>query len=922
VGIHQLDCATGKLAERLRADQCSFDLPENAPSRLMSNTAPVANMAQSTEKSSPMKIPKKKTVVKKKYKTPKTSRHRRETLDKLPHDLESDIILICRTLWSIFLPQGTPDALKYDSATINNQAVVPSTSMANIPHRQMDHPVFWCHPQHQTLPNHCLVPHHTNSGTVTSLIAGVDLRRRAGRSFSEFGKSGMENCQEITLYEMVNRVVAAGPEAVEYLCEHFESRFIDGEDSGEGDDVVHVLNDLLAAAHQYKHATMCLGNDPILMQHDLGTESFHIPKISSLFSACMTRTLQVYMSHPNFIAQLPSNCKTDNDSSDRSDDFQTFFTNLALLREYPVSLISDVHRELHVKKLIKRRATDNYIKQVSMENAHVLSGGFELNANSFLFISSDPAVHMYVGLLESSMTMTRVMLTHIGPLRIHKTAIPVEDPLNTLTHGRKNGWLDSLKSQHSSFFDTECNCVSSTELMMMCHVLKSSLSTDRQRVHVDDDTSSSGLAGKKRKVRSSVVLISQEVEKKARGVEDAKPTEKDASLEITENVIQSFDLSLRSNQSTSSNMEHDPPESHSLTKIVGAVHSNSYGSDVFNTVSLNLNLAEEDMDADTSIFTNAVQEVTSSDSSKKMTGTAVKEIVNSAISSCLVEACRSTEGAYFRDIVNHFLTQAMTQKTDATLTLDLKLHQFFTYDIHLQANRTALEIDIGKALDVLTRPRGLQQRQGPLLYEIPVFSAQYEQQLDLRFFVTSTNVHLYSVNTSTIEGCCPWMATPAPPVTLESLTSSSAASASSASVLANNPQRSTSDPPGRNERVYFYFVAKIMAVLMRQPSSSAPQLHAEVRVFLNITQLCILLQTMLESDLVICVNANEEKDGSANLVRTDDLFSSEKNFFQRIDNTAQESRSFLSTLDSTDEGKQCVSFRGKRFSIKSKLSKI
>jgi hypothetical protein len=172
---------------------------------------------------------------------------------------------------------------------------------------------------------------------------------------------------------MINRVVAVGPQAIDYLCDNFESKYVLEGMSGEGEDTLDILNDLLIEARQHHHVRQ-QQNEHVKVQAPLSVNVF----ISPLFTACMTRTLQVYMTHPRFNGLLTRK-GLDTESRD-ADSYRNFYSNLTILRQFPVSLVVDVHRELYVKKLIKRRATCSEINDNPLlDDVCLLRGGYELN---------------------------------------------------------------------------------------------------------------------------------------------------------------------------------------------------------------------------------------------------------------------------------------------------------------------------------------------------------------------------------------------------------------------------------------------------------------------------------------------------------------------------------------------------------------
>lgn len=84
------------------------------------------------------------------------------------------------------------------------------------------------------------------------------------------------------------------------------------------------------------------------------------------------------MTHPRFNGLLTRK-GLDTESRD-ADSYRNFYSNLTILRQFPVSLVVDVHRELYVKKLIKRRATCSEINDNPLlDDVCLLRGGYELN---------------------------------------------------------------------------------------------------------------------------------------------------------------------------------------------------------------------------------------------------------------------------------------------------------------------------------------------------------------------------------------------------------------------------------------------------------------------------------------------------------------------------------------------------------------
>ena len=126
--------------------------------------------------------------------------------------------------------------------------------------------------------------------------------------------------------------------------------------------------------------------------------------------------------------------------------------------------------------------------------------------------------------------------------------------------------------------------------------------------------------------------------------------------------------------------------------------------------------------------------------------------------------------------------------------------------------------------------------------------------------------------------------------------------------------------------MYLVLVAKLLAVLSRQPHTPARHLHAEVRAVLTVTQLCLLLQTMLEAGLVECCEEEEEKKQEEEEEEHRDLFFDEDAFFNFNPNKEQKSKSSIrnslsrQTQQQMEQGGEekaatCLSFRHKLFSL-------
>lgn len=259
-----------------------------------------------------------------------------------------------------------------------------------------------------------------------------------------------------TLLGMISRLLMAGTDALRYLCDQFESVYLEDELQGQGSDVLRILNELLLEARLLEREreggggallspspSLCLpssslsqpptpalsseSSSPVLSSLPLPPPSSSLSagtrscidvqesvalsesvSVSTLLTACMTRTLQVYMSHPSFHDTLTGTRRSDsggegvnegdgddeneNDNDNDDDDadgddvdnnrrLQTFYANLSLLRAFPLMLVTDVHRELYVKKMIKRRV-DSAESNVSMNlsDSYLLNGGYQLSS--------------------------------------------------------------------------------------------------------------------------------------------------------------------------------------------------------------------------------------------------------------------------------------------------------------------------------------------------------------------------------------------------------------------------------------------------------------------------------------------------------------------------------------------------------------
>lgn len=304
---------------------------------------------------------------------------------------------VCRALWWLLIPKGLPDVLKY-SHTVPPPSAIDADPISVDPSHCPEHPFFWIHPHHHALPDHSFTPKHVNSGTPGSLLAGAPRKcfeiecvidvmlcqnqsnvqewicfKRIGapflssaerysakvilcKSISSYTSHAsthrivvfvsyvtLEHCS--TLHELVTKLIAAGPEALRFLCEN--------DFSGVGVGVVPVLNDLLA---QTLSSSQCQQHS-VTPERPFASDRL-FPPISPLYVACMTRTLQVYMRHPTVLNVLSGERQEDTDSGDDA-GFQAFYSSLALLREFPVDLVTDVHRELFLRKMLKRRLTSN-----------------------------------------------------------------------------------------------------------------------------------------------------------------------------------------------------------------------------------------------------------------------------------------------------------------------------------------------------------------------------------------------------------------------------------------------------------------------------------------------------------------------------------------------------------------------------------
>jgi hypothetical protein len=157
---------------------------------------------------------------------------------------------------------------------------------------------------------------------------------------------------------------------LKFFTDNFQGTYLDEEMSGEGSDALLILNDLLDARSSSLEGEASLRFGCAAAQP--------VPVISPLFTACMTRTLQVYMSHPGFIDQLTEESTgSDDNNTERK---QLFYSNLALLREFPLPLVLDAHRELYHNHMIKRRQMSSEGSSSSgLKDAYLLSGGYELS---------------------------------------------------------------------------------------------------------------------------------------------------------------------------------------------------------------------------------------------------------------------------------------------------------------------------------------------------------------------------------------------------------------------------------------------------------------------------------------------------------------------------------------------------------------
>ena len=171
---------------------------------------------------------------------------------------------------------------------------------------------------------------------------------------------------------MVTLLVACGDEALQFLCDNFESVYVEEELSGEGSDVLIILNDLLTEAT--KNAGQKIPDQ--VYSSPLNPCHASMISINSLHVACMTRVLQVYMTHPSIYCLFNDRKDVVVDVENDNSSMTVFYENLVLLREYPVEVVIAVHRELYIKKLLKRRKSRAGI--LNMDDAYVLDAGFEL----------------------------------------------------------------------------------------------------------------------------------------------------------------------------------------------------------------------------------------------------------------------------------------------------------------------------------------------------------------------------------------------------------------------------------------------------------------------------------------------------------------------------------------------------------------
>jgi hypothetical protein len=513
-----------------------------------------------------------------------------------------------------------------------------------------------------------------------------------------------------------------------------------------------------------------------------------------------------------------------------------------------------------------------------------------------LFLSNDPSVTMFVELLEKS-SSSGAMLTRLGRLNIHQTTC------QSMKDTNKEEMLRRLRCPND-IFDLDKNRISPAELQVICGQLARDVFSrpiEQERVSVStSSTKNSGTSFSNFALdggKSCIVLAEQKATNESSVEEVDKETENETEKE-TGSQKYPFVYSV---------MGTDDSEENLFPKNVGAVH-NSYGSDVLNLIEINLKLHKKyNIDPDgNNVHSSSVK-------SKPVAAKSTQEWVCPAVKACLLQACRRASGALLSEIVDHFVSQSSEQKRNDILTLEVKLRDVFPYDIHMEDNRVALENDLANALEALTMSR---ETKHALLYEIPVFSPQYEQLPGLRLFVTPDYVHLHTVNTLTFEGCCPWMCLPDTP-TDGDVNASQSATAVSASVT--NARNLCS--ARRNEQLYISMVSTVLTVLWRQPASRVTQLHTALKAVLNVTQFCILLQTMIDAGLVTC--DEEENVIDVGVDDVSNLFFDEEKFFKHnirdknVNKSRKRSRSKSagSATDVRNIHKESVSFTHKRFSL-------
>ena len=448
----------------------------------------------------------------------------------------------------------------------------------------------------------------------------------------------------------------------------------------------------------------------------------------------------------------------------------------------------------------------------------------------------------------------------------------------------------------------------SRELLHFCQMVNSKLlSPPKKNMQRSDNLQVGGVCFKQLNSSGRLIISRHSAEKKARssqgaqnqsnavtsGDDTCEKTSEGAeshskciteSSHVAQHDIYPFDLSgskvLTAFNSINGVDLEEETDGAVQVKRIGDIH-HFYGSDVFNRVQMEISATSSNTSkfCTGSVNTNHVKEsciptmpLKSSESENKM------DYFNPAVTKCLLRACESQSGAYFLDIVSFFLQESSRQEYDSQ-----KLKQSFPYDIHQSDNRQRLERDIGLALDLLTRTASDTLENTLLLYELPIFSNCYEQRVDLRHFVLPESLSLHTVDPSTLEGCCPWMKLP------------------------SQTKGPSADDVGRNEGVYKALIAKILTVLIRQPHTTASSLHAELRAMLNVTQMCILLQTMIDDDLVIC--SDEEHDST----KVGDIFFDESCFLEDENNAEPKNNGELN--NATNVESECVSFRHKFFSL-------